>query len=121
LHHLLQEIVDEAIKEFDFTILDAQRGRAEQERAFHEHKSNAHFGQSAHNYVPAVAMDLAPYPIDFNDIKRFQALHSIIMPIAARLKIPLDWGGDWKTLKDMPHFELSPWRQWAKESRLIDD
>ena len=27
---------------------------------------------------------------------------------AAELKIPLEWGGDWTTLKDGPHFQL-PW------------
>jgi peptidoglycan L-alanyl-D-glutamate endopeptidase CwlK len=26
---------------------------------------------------------------------------------AAELKIPMEWGGDWKTLRDGPHFELS--------------
>lgn len=25
---------------------------------------------------------------------------------AAELKIPLEWGGDWKTFKDGPHFQL---------------
>jgi hypothetical protein len=23
----------------------------------------------------------------------------------------LVWGGDWKKIKDMPHFELSTWRE----------
>jgi peptidoglycan L-alanyl-D-glutamate endopeptidase CwlK len=26
---------------------------------------------------------------------------------AAELNIPITWGGDWKTLKDGPHFELT--------------
>ena len=25
---------------------------------------------------------------------------------AADLGVPLEWGGDWKTLKDGPHFQL---------------
>jgi peptidoglycan L-alanyl-D-glutamate endopeptidase CwlK len=25
---------------------------------------------------------------------------------AAELKIPIEWGGDWKTFKDGPHFQL---------------
>lgn len=32
---------------------------------------------------------------------------------AKTLKIPLEWGGDWKTLKDGPHFQL-PWKQYPK-------
>lgn len=27
---------------------------------------------------------------------------------AAELGVPLEWGGDWRTLKDGPHFQL-PW------------
>lgn len=27
---------------------------------------------------------------------------------AAELKVPLEWGGDWKSFKDGPHFQL-PW------------
>lgn len=30
---------------------------------------------------------------------------------AAELKIPLEWGGDWKTFKDGPHFQL-PWKEY---------
>lgn len=30
---------------------------------------------------------------------------------AAELKIPLEWGGEWKSFKDGPHFQL-PWKQY---------
>lgn len=29
-----------------------------------------------------------------------------IKTVAAKLKIPIVWGGDWRTFKDGPHFEL---------------
>lgn len=121
LHPKLQAIVNEAIKSVDFVILDAQRGRAEQERAFKAGNSKAHFGQSAHNYIPAVAMDVCPFPIDWDDIGRFKKLHEVIMDIAAEQGTPLEWGGDWKSIKDFPHYELKPWREWAKKSTLIGD
>ncbi len=121
LHPLLQKIVDAAIKETDFVILDAQRGRAEQERAFAEKKSRAHFGQSAHNYSPAIAMDIVPYPVDWSDTKRFRDLHAVIMRIAEEQGTPITWGGNFTSLVDMPHYELKPWREWAKKSKLIED
>jgi peptidoglycan L-alanyl-D-glutamate endopeptidase CwlK len=34
----------------------------------------------------------------------------------------LEWGGDWKTMKDLPHFQLRP--QWAaklKEPEMIEE
>jgi peptidoglycan LD-endopeptidase CwlK len=30
---------------------------------------------------------------------------------AAELGVPLEWGGDWKSFKDGPHFQL-PWKQF---------
>lgn len=30
---------------------------------------------------------------------------------AAELGVPLEWGGDWKSFKDGPHFQL-PWKQY---------
>lgn len=37
---------------------------------------------------------------------------SVAMKAAAKkLNIPLEWGGDWKSFKDGPHFQL-PWKQY---------
>ncbi len=123
LHPKLQQIVDEAIKEIDFVILDAQRGRAEQERAFKQGNSKAHFGQSAHNFEPAVAMDICPYPIDWNNIERFKEMAKVVKAKAKALGIEVDYGGDWKSIKDYPHFELSNWKQLVKTGavQLIED
>lgn len=125
----LQKVVDAAIKEFDFTLLDAQRGRAEQERAFRAGYSKAHFGESAHNYKPAIAFDAAPYPIDFDDIPRFRVMAKTFLRIAKTLNVPLRWGGDWdmdgdwrdERFLDWGHFELSPLSVWMKKSKLIGD
>lgn len=129
LHPKLQAVVDEAIKSVDFVILDAQRGRAEQEKAFKAGNSKAHFGQSAHNYIPAVALDLCPSPIDFNDAAKFRSIAKTVMAAAKKLDIPIRWGGDWdmdgdwkdERFLDWGHFELNPWREWAKKSTLIGD
>lgn len=126
LHPKLQAVADEAIKSVDFILLDAQRGRAEQEKAFKAGNSKAHFGQSAHNYVPAVAFDLAPNPVDW-DAAKFRVIAKVILAAAKTLNVPLRWGGDWdmdgdwkdERFLDWGHFELNPWRQWAKN--LISD
>ncbi|MEH3108883.1 MAG: M15 family metallopeptidase [Agrobacterium cavarae] len=128
-HPSLRLIATEAIKEIDFRVLDSTRGRDAQTRAFQTGKSKAKFGQSAHNYVPAIAFDLFPAPYDWNDRKAFTTLAAVIMRIAKEKGIPLRWGGDWnmdgdKTTSDawdMPHFELHPWRDWAKKSKLYED
>jgi hypothetical protein len=45
--------------------------------------------------------------IDWTDIKAFQDLAKIIKRIADEKFIPIEWGGDWKGFKDMPHFQLN--------------
>ena len=37
---------------------------------------------------------------------------AIAMKAAAKqLGVPIEWGGDWKSLKDAPHWQL-PWREY---------
>lgn len=38
---------------------------------------------------------------------RYEALAKELKSVAKRLEVPIVWGGDWKTFKDGPHFELS--------------
>lgn len=129
LHPKLKAIVDAAIKEIDFKILDSTRGRAAQEKAFKQGNTKAHFGQSAHNYVPAIAMDLFPAPYDWDNEKSFYDLSKVIMRIAKEQGTPIRFGGDWDMdgkmntsgLIDLPHYELHPWRDWAKKSKLYED
>lgn len=127
LHPKLRAIVDEVILEVDFRILDAVRGRIAQEKAFAQGFSKVHFGNSAHNYVPAVAMDLFPAPYDWNNKKAFITLSKVVFKVADKHKTAIRWLGDpnrdgnlgdgW----DFPHFELHPWRDWAKKSKLYEE
>lgn len=94
----------------DYQIGTAHRGKLEQEAAHKAGNSNAHFGQSPHNYLPALAMDILPYPVDFKNLNRFIEQADKVLAIAAKLKINITWGGNWHTLKDFPHFELTNWR-----------
>lgn len=128
-HPLLQQLMNEAILEFDFTILQSQRGRADQELAFRRGNTKVHYGSSAHNWTPAIALDIAPYPINWNDVKAFRRLQmGIIKPLAVKLKIPIRLGCDWdmdgntadERFVDWPHVELHPWRTWAKKSKPYD-
>jgi peptidoglycan L-alanyl-D-glutamate endopeptidase CwlK len=116
-HPLLQKLMTEARKEIPFQILQSQRGRVEQNRAYAEGHSKARFGQSAHNWSPAIALDIAPIPLDWKNTAAFRKLANVILPLAKKLDIPITWGGSWKTLVDMPHYELRPWREWAAKAK----
>lgn len=101
----LQKICFEAIKEIDFAVLCGHRGKEEQNKAFREGKSQLVYPQSKHNTLPSVAVDLAPYPIDWNNIERFRVLKNIIFRKADELGVSLIWGGDW-SFGDFPHYEI---------------
>ena len=53
------------------------------------------------------AVDLAPFPIDWNDMARFERLALLMKKAATAERVAMAWGGDWKTSKDLPHFELA--------------
>ncbi len=106
-HPDLVRVAHAAIKRFDFAVLCGHRGKEDQEKAFAEKRSKLRWPKSRHNLLPSEAMDLAPYPIDWNDTKRFKTLAMIVLEEAARLGVKLTWGGDWASFPDMPHFELA--------------
>lgn len=127
-HPLLQKLMHEAIKQAPFMILDSQRGRAAQELAFRQGRTKAHFGNSAHNWSPSIALDVAPLPVNWKNVKPFAVLQMhIIRPLATTMRIPIRHGCDWnmngiltdESFIDYPHLELHPWRVWAKKSKLF--
>ena len=100
-------IVSDVLKVMDITILCGHRGKEEQEKAFSEGKSRAHFGQSKHNSYPSLAVDIAPYPINW-DVKdpRWNIMCDLVLYIADRYGIKMRLGRDFTNLKDYPHVEL---------------
>lgn len=51
------------------------------------------------------AVDIAPFPIDWNDTKRFTALAALMKSAAHQEGVTIVAGADWSK-KDWPHFEL---------------
>ena len=100
-------IVNDVCKVMDVTVLCGHRGKEEQEEAFKEGKSHAHFGQSYHNASPALAVDIAPYPINW-DVKdpRWEIMCNLVLYIANRYGIKVKLGRDFTNLKDYPHIEI---------------
>jgi peptidoglycan L-alanyl-D-glutamate endopeptidase CwlK len=102
----------EAIKVTDFSVICGFRGEKEQNEAYSSGHSKLKWPQSKHNKIPSEAVDIVPYPIDWNDERRFRDLGQVVKEIWDRLPpektegYELSWGGDWKSFKDFPHFEL---------------
>jgi len=128
-HPLLQRLFNEVVKKMPIMILDSQRGRAAQELAFKKGHTKVHFGKSAHNWSPALALDVVPLPLDWKNTKPFIFLGKmIVLPLAKEMKIPIRWGADWnmnddlsdESFVDMPHYELHPWRSFAARAKLFE-
>ena len=103
----LQRLAREVLKEMDIAVLCGHRGEAEQNAAYQAGNSKLKYPDSKHNYYPSCAVDIAPYPIDWNDISRFQSMGEIVKRKAAALSLGIKWGGDWVGFKDYPHVELA--------------
>ena len=84
------------------------RGKADQDRFFREGKSRAKYGASPHNYLPALAIDIF-FLVD----GKYHLDKSWLESIAATLPKGIYWGGNFKSFKDMPHFERDGWKSLA--------
>ena len=116
VHPDLVAIVQLAIQRtlVDFTVVEGFRTIAQQ-------RENVAKGASqtlASYHLPQAdglshAVDLAPLiggAIPWSNWQAFADLAQVVKASAAELGVPVEWGGDWKTLKDGPHFQIP--RDW---------
>lgn len=106
LHPDLIKVVDETSKESNITILCGHRGKEDQDKAYADGKSKLQWPKSRHNSFPSEAVDLAPFPLDWNNVKSFKDLAVKVKEAANKVGVEIEWGGDWVTFKDYPHFQL---------------
>ena len=102
----LQDLFNEVIKHRDCTIIAGHRGQEDQEQAFATGNSKAHWGQSNHNFIPSIAVDVMPYPLNWDDLKGIHEFAGFVLGVAATKGIPIQWGGKFKNFFDGPHYEL---------------
>lgn len=60
----------------------------------------------ASNHASGKAIDVVPYPVDWNDIGKFRTIADAFKQAARELGVKLEWGGDWSKSKDYSHFEV---------------
>lgn len=114
-HLDLQRLFNEVIKDTDCTIVSGMRTPAEQLNLYKQGRTlpgnivtnlDGYNKKSRHNYNPSQAVDVVPYPIDWNDLERFKAFGDFVKDKAIELDIYIRWGGDWVRFRDYPHYEL---------------
>lgn len=109
----LQLIAFEAIELIDFTVLETLRTPERQKELFDEGKTKTM--NSKHLIKPkSKAIDVVPYPINWDYLPSFYYLAGVWMSIAGRHNINLRWGGNWRKdnnfkdndFMDLVHFEI---------------
>lgn len=98
-----------AITPVDFAVIEGLRTRARQRRLFKEGKTTTlnsrHLTGHAIDVVPWVGGTVS---WDWAD---FYPLADAFKQAAEDCEVPVEWGGDWRTFKDAPHFQL-PWGEY---------
>jgi hypothetical protein len=112
----LVNVLNEVVKYFDITVIEGIRSQERQNELVAQGKSKTKFGK----HVQGKAVDIAPYPIDWNARDDFHYLGGFMLGTAASMGIKIRWGGDWnasslykgqRTTKDnsfddLVHFEI---------------
>ena len=106
----LVSVLNELVKIMDVTIIEGLRSEQRQEKLLKEGSTKTKFSK----HITGKAVDLAPYPIDWNDRDRFHDMGGMIRGIAKQLNVPVRWGGDWdgdgetkdNSFDDLVHVEI---------------
>lgn len=106
VHPDLVRVVGRAIEmtDMDFTVLEGVRSMARQQQLVASGASQT----MASRHLTGHAVDLAPYvggQVRW-DWPLYYKLAATVKAAAAELKVPIEWGGDWTSFKDGPHFQL---------------
>jgi len=106
----LVNVANELIKLMDVTVIEGLRSQERQNELVAQGKSKTKFGK----HVAGKALDLAPYPIDWDDRERFHYMGGLIRGIGHSLGVDVRWGGDWDSdgeiadnnFDDLVHVEI---------------
>jgi peptidoglycan L-alanyl-D-glutamate endopeptidase CwlK len=113
VHPDLVKVMKRAIgcSTIDFTVLEGVRTLETQKKYF---ASGATRTMNS-RHLTGHAVDIAPL-IDGKvrwDWPLYYKIAEVVKKAAADEGVPVTWGGDWRSFKDGPHWEL-PWKQYPK-------
>ena len=104
VHPDLVAVVKRAIEltEQDFTVIEGIRNIDRQRKLYRTGKSKTLNSR----HLTGHAVDIAPWPISW-EWEEFYPIEEAMKQAASELDVDLEWGGDWKSFKDGPHWQLS--------------
>ena len=108
--HRLIKVLDELIKVMDVTIIEGLRSEERQKELLEKGATKVKYSR----HMEGKAVDLAPYPIDWENRDGFHYMGGMIRGIAHQLGLKIRWGGDWNSdgdvkdngFDDLVHIEI---------------
>jgi|TARA_X000001388_G_scaffold77404_1_gene78069 peptidoglycan L-alanyl-D-glutamate endopeptidase CwlK len=106
----LVNVLNELVKIMDVTVIEGLRSADRQQELLKKGATKVKYSK----HMEGKAVDIAPYPIDWEDRDRFHYMGGMIRGIAKQLNISVRWGGDWDSdgetkdnnFDDLVHVEL---------------
>ena len=109
-------LLERVCKYFDITVIEGKRSQERQDLLVKQGKSKTKFGK----HVQGKAVDIAPYPIDWNARDDFHMLGGFVLGVANQMGLRVRWGGCWRydslyegqrttktnSFDDLVHFEI---------------
>lgn len=113
-HPDLQRLFRKVLEGYDHTVICGHRDQAGQDEAFRLGHSKKKWPEGKHNSSPSRAIDVAPYPLNWEETERFYHFAGYVKRVAEELGIKIRFGGDWdgdlnfrdEKFMDLVHFEL---------------
>lgn len=101
----------------DFTVLEGVRTIARQKELYAQGRTapgKIVTWTMKSKHIDGLAVDLVPFPVDWNDVGKFMAISRAMFAAASELGVNIRWGANWdgddkpfeKGEYDSPHFEL---------------
>jgi len=111
IHPDLRKVMDRAIAttDIDFTVLEGMRTMSRQRKLVASGASRT----LRSRHLTGHAVDIAPL-VDGKvswDWPIYHRLAPTIKKAAQDVDVKIEWGGDWRSFKDGPHWQL-PWRDY---------
>jgi len=106
----LVNVLNELIKIMDVTVIEGLRSAERQEELLAKGATKVKYSK----HMEGKAVDICPYPIDWDDRDRFHYMGGMIRGIAKQLNLNVRWGGDWDSdgevkdnnFDDLVHIEI---------------
>ena len=107
VHPDLVKVMEEAIKNspYDFSISQGLRTLEQQQELFNAGKSQTMRSRHLSGHAVDIAvLENGKVTWEFD---RYNTVAAHIKAVAKEMNIPVEWGGDWLSFKDGPHFQLN--------------